>query len=87
MPTFLATVERAGRTATGVSVPPHVVQALGSRRQPLVHVTIGEHWYRSKVAVRGGDYQVPISAAHREAAGVAAGDRVAVTLELDPELR
>lgn len=87
MPTFQTTVELAGRTATGVTVPPHVVEALDAGRQPLVTVTIAEHTYRSKVAVRGGAYKLPISAEHREAAGVAAGDTVAVTIDLDTEPR
>jgi uncharacterized protein YdeI (YjbR/CyaY-like superfamily) len=39
------------------------------------------------VAVRGGRYLVPLSAENRHAAGVAAGDEVDVTLELDTEVR
>ncbi len=85
--TFRATVLLAGRTATGVRVPAEVVEALGSTKQPAVQVTIGEHTYRSKVAVRGGEYKLPISAENRTAAGVAAGDEVEVTLALDTEPR
>ena len=85
--TFTATVELAGRTATGVTVPPEVVAALGTQRQPLVHVTLGDHRYRSKVAVRGGAFKLPISAEHRAAAGVEAGDEVLVTLALDTDPR
>jgi bacteriocin resistance YdeI/OmpD-like protein/uncharacterized protein DUF1905 len=85
--TFRATVGLAGKTATGVVVPADVVEALGSQRQPLVRVTIGDHTYRSKVAVRGGEFKLPISAENREGAGVAAGDEIEVTLELDTEPR
>ncbi len=37
--------------------------------------------------MRGGVHKLPVSAEHRAAAGVAAGDRVAVTLALDTEPR
>ena len=81
--TFTATLELHGRTATGLRVPAEAVRALGPDRQPLVHVTIGEHTYRSRVAVRRGAFLLPVSAEHREAAGVAAGDELRVTLALD----
>jgi hypothetical protein len=85
--TFSATLELGGRTATGLPVPPEVVDALGSGRQPLVRVTLGSHTYRSRIGVRAGRAMIPVSAAHREAAGIAAGDRVRVVLELDTEPR
>jgi hypothetical protein len=85
--TFCATVQLAGKTATGVLVPAEVVEALASGKQPLVHVTIGEHRYRSKVAVRGGEYKLPISAENRAGAGIEAGDQITVTLALDTEPR
>jgi hypothetical protein len=45
----------ARKTATGVEVPPGVVQALGSGRRPAVTVTLnGEHSYPSTVASTGG---------------------------------
>jgi hypothetical protein len=80
---FRAVVELAGKTATGIRVPPDAVAALGSGKQPLVDVTINGHTYRSKVAVRGGDYRIPISADNRAAAGAAAGDEVEVAIALD----
>ncbi len=84
---FRAVVQLAGKTATGVQVPVEVVAALGSGKQPLVRVTINGHVYRSKVAVRGGEYKLPISAANREAAGVGAGEEIEVLLALDTEPR
>jgi Bacteriocin-protection, YdeI or OmpD-Associated/Domain of unknown function (DUF1905) len=84
---FRATVELAGRTATGVRVPAAVVEALEAGRQPLVKVTIGDHIYRSKVAVRSGEYRLPISAENRELAGVQAGDEIEVSIELDRDPR
>ncbi len=80
---FRAPVDLAGKTATGIRVPPDAVAALGSGKQPLVRVTINGHTYPSKVAVRGGDYRIPISAENRAAAGVAAGDDIEVTVALD----
>ena len=85
--TFRATVDLDGRTATGIRVPADAVAALGPQRQPLVLVTLGAHTYRSRVAVRGGVFKLPVSAENRSAAGVEAGDEVEVTLALDTEPR
>jgi hypothetical protein len=87
MHTFRATVELAGKTATGVAVPPPIVEALDGGRQPLVHVAIGDYRYRSKLGVRGGRAMLPISGEHRAGAGVAAGDEIEVTLTLDTDPR
>lgn len=84
---FRATIQLDGKTATGIPVPSEVVERLGSGKQPLVRVRVGSHSYRSKVAVRSGEYKLPISAENRAAAGVAAGDEVDVTLALDTEPR
>ncbi|MFB4292383.1 YdeI/OmpD-associated family protein [Nonomuraea sp. ATR24] len=80
---FRTTVELAGRTATGFEVPAGIVEALCSGRRPAVTVTVNGYSYRSTVAVMGGRYLLPLSAEHRQGAGVAAGDEVEVTLELD----
>ncbi len=85
MPTaqFTATVVLGGKTATGIRVPPEVVDRLGAGRRPAVRVTVGTHTYRSTVAVMGGEFMVPVSAENRHRAGVDAGDEVDVRLELD----
>lgn len=80
---FRTTVELSGKTATGFEVPADVVTALESGRKPRVTVTIGEHTYRSTVAVMGGRFMLPLSADNRTKAGVAAGDEVDVVVELD----
>jgi hypothetical protein len=80
---FTAEVLLSGKTATGVEVPPEVVDALGGGRRPLVAVTINGHTYRSAVAVMGGKYMLGINADVREAAHVAAGDKIVVELALD----
>ena len=84
---FLGTVELGGKTATGIEVPDEVVSALGSGRRPAVTIAIGGHSYRTTVAVMGGRFLVPLGAENRTAAGVAAGDRVDVDIELDTDVR
>jgi hypothetical protein len=84
---FHATLELGGKSATGIHVPDEVVAALGSSRRPPVRVTLGRYTYRTTVASMGGRFLVPVSAAVREAAGVAAGDELDVEIELDTEPR
>ena len=80
---FRATIELAGKTATGIEVPAAVVTKLGSSKKPAVRVTIKGYTYRSTVASMGGRFMLPISAEVREAASVAAKDKVDVDVELD----
>ena len=84
---FRTTILAAGKTATGIVVPPKVVEQLGSHKRPPVKVTINGHTYRSTIAVMGGRYMVGVSAENRSAAGVGAGDKVDVSVELDTEPR
>ncbi len=80
---FQATIKQAGKTATGIQVPEEVVTSLGSSKKPAVRVTLNGYAYRSTVAVMGGVFMLPVSAEHRAGAGVTAGDKVDVNLELD----
>ena len=80
---FRTTIELGGKTATGMRVPPEVVERLGAGKKPAVSVTINGHTYRSTVASMGGVFMLPVSAEVRAAAGVAAGDAVDVDIELD----
>lgn len=85
---FTTTVVLARKTATGLPVPSSVIDALGSGKRPPVVVTIdGGYTYRSTVGVMGSQSLVPLSAEHREAAGIAAGDTVEVTLVVDTQPR
>ncbi len=43
--TFRATVELGGKTATGIRVPPEIVDNLGPSRRPPVRVTINDYTY------------------------------------------
>jgi hypothetical protein len=80
---YTTTVELGGKTATGLAVPPAVLEGLGSGKRPAVTVTIGDYTYRTTVGAMGGRAMVPLSAEHRTAAGVAAGDEVEVDIALD----
>ncbi len=84
---FRAVVELGGKTATGIPIPDDVVAKLGSGKRPAVRVRVGSYEYRTTVAPMDGRFFVPLSAEHRTAAGVAAGDDVAVDIQLDTEPR
>lgn len=84
---FRATLELHGKTATGIEVPPEVVEALGSHKRPAVVVTIGPHTWRTTIAPMGGRFLLGVSAENRAEAGVAAGDVVDVELSLDTQPR
>ncbi len=84
---FQSTVRLGGKTATGIPVPAEVVAGLGSHKRPAVCVTVNGYTYRSTIATLDGEFMLPISAEHRLSAGVAAGDAVDVTVELDTEPR
>ena len=84
---FSATLELNGKTATGIEVPPEIVEALGGGKRPSVRVTLGSHTYRTTVATMGGRFLIPVSAEVRAAAGVAAGDELEVTIVLDDQPR
>ncbi|NUR87810.1 MAG: DUF1905 domain-containing protein [Nonomuraea sp.] len=80
---FRSVVELGGKTATGLEVPAEVVEGLGAGKRPAVTVTVNGFAYRSTVAPMGGRFMLPLSAENRAGAGVAAGDEVEVTVELD----
>src|SRR5215218_7653825 len=84
-PTIRFTTEIAtdGGQATGIPVPEEVLDGLEAGRRVPVVVSIGGHTYRSTVSPYRGRIMVPLSAEHRTAAGVAAGDEVEVELTRD----
>ena len=84
---FQATILLSRKAATGIPVPAEVVEGLGPSCGPAVRVTINGYTYRSTVAPMRGEFMLPVSAEVRERAGVAAGDRVDVHVELDTEPR
>jgi len=68
---------------TGIEVPPEVLDALGAGKKPLVVVTVNNYTYRSAIASMGGKFLISFSSAHRAASGLAGGDKIKVTLEVD----
>ena len=80
---FESTVELGGKTATGIPVPDAVVDELGGSNRPAVTISVNGHTYRTTAARMGGRFLVPLSAEHREGAGVAAGDDITVDIEPD----
>jgi hypothetical protein len=81
---FRARLQLHGKTATGFAVPAEVVERLGGGKRPPVTVTLnGAYTYRNTVAPMGGQFLIGVSAEHRAASGVAAGDELDVDLELD----
>jgi hypothetical protein len=80
---FRTTVLQGGKTATGIEVPPEIVEALGRGKRPPVTVTINGYTYRNTVAVMDGAFMIGISAENRAGAGVKGGDEIDVDIELD----
>lgn len=80
---FHATIERSGKTATGIEVPADVLAALGAGKRPSVRVTINGYSYPSTVGTMGGRSLIPVSAEVRGQAGVSAGDNVPVDVVAD----
>lgn len=84
---FRAILQLDGKTATGIEVPAQIVEALGAGKRPPVVVQINGHTYRSTLGSMGGVHKLPVSAEHRAAAGISAGDEVDVELRLDDQPR
>lgn len=79
---FRATVIPSGN-ATAVEVPDDVMAALGPDARPPIAVTINGVTWRSRIALMRGQKLIGISAAHREAAGIAEGEEIELDVTLD----
>ena len=84
---FKTILLQSGKTATGIKIPPEIIEKLGAGKKPLVKVTINGFTYRSAVAVMDGAFMVGVNADNRAAAGVKGGDRIEVSIALDTEER
>ena len=84
---FRAEVEQAGKTATGITVPDGVVEALGAGKRPAVLVTVKGATFATTIGSMGGKYMIPVSAERRALTGVGPGDVVDVTLEVETGTR
>jgi hypothetical protein len=76
-------LQAPGMQATGIEVPPKVVEGFGAGKRPKVVVKINGHSYRSTVAVMGGRFMLPVAAEHRDKAGIKAGQAIEVDLQAD----
>ena len=85
MPTFKTTLVQASDVnATGIRIPPEVIEQLGAGKKPRVKVTLNGHYsYSYTVAVMGGDYMIGLNQERREASGIKPGEEIEVSLELD----
>jgi hypothetical protein len=83
---FSAELERAGKTSARLRVPVDLKELYGCARPPL-RVTIRGHTWRTTPGVYGSVAWIGLNKDVRAAAGVDAGDRVRVTMELDAEPR
>ena len=79
--------QEEGMNATGLRVPTEAVAVLRKGKKPPVKVGLNGYTYRSTVAAYGDVFMLPLSAEHRAAAGVKAGDQVEAAIELDLEPR
>ena len=85
---FVSSVWKAkDKEATGTPVPDEAVVALGAGKRAPVRATVNGYTYRTTLAVMRGTSMLSLSAEHRNAAGLTAGDAVDVTLEIDSEPR
>lgn len=81
----VVTIEATGGTTTGIRAPA-IVAGLDAGKRPRVRVEFPNgHVLRVRVGHHDGDPFIPVSAAARTAADVAAGDVVGVTVEVDDE--
>jgi Domain of unknown function (DUF1905)/Bacteriocin-protection, YdeI or OmpD-Associated len=86
--TFTTTIlQGTTKDTTGIEVPTAVITALGGGKKPLVKVTLNGYTYRSSVATMNGKFMVGLSKENRQAAQVAGGETLEITLELDTEPR
>ena len=85
---FRTTLTQAeGKKATGIIVPPEVIEELAAGKRPAVRATVNGHAYRTTIGVMSGRSMISVSAAVRDATGLAAGDEVEVELVVDDSPR
>jgi hypothetical protein len=79
---YRTTMHLVGRN-TGIPVPPEVLAELGGGKRPAVTVLVNGYRYSSTVGAMGGQALIPFSAERRTESGIAGGDALEVSLELD----
>lgn len=84
---FDSVIHSGKKTATGIEVPPDVIDRLNAGRKPAVSISVNGYSYRTTVGSMGGKFLIPLSAEHREKSGLKAGEAVTVEIALDTEPR
>ncbi len=79
---YRTTMHLVGRN-TGIPVPPEVLEELGGGRRPAVAIVVNGYRYSSTVGSMGGQALIPFSSERRTESGIAGGDALEVSLELD----
>lgn len=87
MPEFDAEIEPARGGGHVAAVPDNVAEAIGAKHMMRVKGTLAGTPYRSNLAKMGGRLLLGVHKATLEAASKQNGDRVTVTIEVDPEPR
>ena len=83
MPTFTWTLESQGGNNTGFVIPEDVVLGFGRGRRVPITVAIGDYRYRTTIVSMGGRFLFGVNSRQRQDTGLAAGDVVEVTIEVD----
>lgn len=84
---FEAVIRQSGKSATGIAIPPEILESLGGGTRPTVTITVNGFAYTTALGVMGGTAMAPLSAERRAAARVAAGDAVEVDVVLSEAVR
>ena len=89
---FTTELQQGGGNAVGIEVPEAEMAKLGPAKKYPVVVTIagpasGPYTFRNTAAWYKGAYMIGFSAENRDASGLAGGDTVEVTLEIDDQPR
>ena len=85
---FRTTLSQAeGKKATGIIVPPEIIDELEAGTRPPVRVMVNGYTYRTTIGVMGGRSMISVSAAIRAATGLVAGDDLDVELVVDDSPR
>ena len=80
---FDATLDLDGKTATGITVPPEIIESLGGGKRPTVQVTVNGYSFSTMIGSMKGAFKIPVSAERRKLINAAAGDAIRVSVVLD----
>ena len=87
MKTSYATTILGFGNHAAIEIPASNLAELGGNKRAPLKITLNDYTYQSTATVMDGKCLVVFPTRDREASGVASGDTVVVTLELDPGYR